>query len=108
MYKIGIDYYLNDFYTLSVYTNQNLYLSSGNSTTRVDYQSNAFSDIFQTNDSHNKNPSGTYNLDFKHKFKKEGENIELEANYNRNKGMENSTFMAIMVLITVYKKTMVM
>ena len=92
LYKIGIDYYLNDFNTLSVYTNQNLYLSSGNSTTRVDYQSNAISDIFQTNNSHNKNPSGTYNLDFKHKFKKEGENIELEANYNRNKGMENSIF----------------
>ena len=92
LYKIGVDYYLNDFNTLSVYMNQNLYLSSGNSTTMVDYQSNAISDIVQTNNSHNKNPSGTYNLDFKHKFKKEGENIELEANYNRNKGTEHSRF----------------
>ena len=95
LYKIGVDYYLNDFNTLSVYTNQNLYLSSGNSTTTVDYESIAINDIIQTNNSHNKNPSGTYNLDFKHKFKKEGENIELEANYNRNKGGENSRFITI-------------
>ena len=92
LYKIGIDYYLNDFNTLSIYTNQNIFLSSGNSTTTVDYQSNAISDIIQTNNSYNNNPSGTYNLDFKHKFKKEGENIEFEANYNRNKGAENSRF----------------
>ena len=92
LYKIGIDYYLNDFNTLSIYTNQNIFLSSGNSTTTVDYQSNAISDIIQTNNSYNNNPSGTYNLDFKHKFKKEGENIEFEANYNRNKGAENSKF----------------
>ena len=95
LYKIGIDYYLNDFNTLSIYTNQNIYLSSGNSTTTVDYQSNTISDILQTNNSYNNNPSGTYNLDFKHKFKKEGENIELEANYNRNKGTENSRFETI-------------
>lgn len=92
LYKIGIDYYLNDFNTLSVYTNQNLFNSSGHSTTMVDYQSAALSDIVQNNTSRNNNPSETYNLDFKHKFKKEGENIELEANYNRNKGGENSRF----------------
>ena len=102
LYKIGIDYYLNDFNTLSVYTNQNLYLSSGTSTTKVDYQSNAITDIIQTNNSHNKNPSGTYNLDFKHKFKKEGENIELEANYDRNKGNENSYFVTISDASTSY------
>ena len=49
LYKIGVDYYLNDFNTLSVYTNQNLYLSSGESKTIVDYQSNAITDISQTN-----------------------------------------------------------
>lgn len=92
LYKIGVDYYLDDNNTLSVYTNQNIYLSSGNSITNVNYQDNAITDIIQTNRSHNDNPSGTYNLDFKHKFKKEGENIELEANYNRNKGTENSYF----------------
>lgn len=102
LYKIGIDYYVNDFNTLSVYTNQNLFLSSGNSTTMVDYQSNAISDVVQSNNSHNNNPSGTYNLDFKHKFKKEGENIEFEANYNRNKGSEHSLFNTISDVATSY------
>ncbi|WP_264522232.1 outer membrane beta-barrel family protein [Flavobacterium sp. N1994] len=95
LYKIGVDYYLDDNNTLSIYTNQNIYLSSGNSITSVNYQDNLISDIAQTNESRNDNPSGTYNLDFKHKFKKEGENIELEANYNRNKGTEDSHFTTI-------------
>ncbi|HNP33125.1 MAG TPA: outer membrane beta-barrel family protein, partial [Flavobacterium sp.] len=56
----------------------------------------------QTNKSYNKNPSGTYNFDFKHKFKKEGENIELEANYNRNKGMEHSRFITVSDIATSY------
>lgn len=93
LYKIGVDYYINDANTLSVYTNQNKFFSSGNSITTVDYFSNAFSDIVQYNDGKNNNNSGTYNLDFKHKFKKEGENIELEANYNKNTANENTTFL---------------
>ena len=92
LYKVGVDFYLNDFNTISVYTNQNMFLSSGNSTTTVNYEDNSISDVIQNNNSHNNNPSGTYNFDFKHKFKKEGENIELEANYNRNKGSEHSLF----------------
>jgi len=92
LYKIGVDYYINDSNTLSVYTNQNRFLSSGNSITTVDYFSNAIDDILQYNSSKNNNPSETYNLDYKHKFKKEGENIELEYNYNKNKGNENSLF----------------
>ena len=92
LYKIGVDYYLNDYNTLSIYTNQNLFISSGNSLVAVDYVPTSIPDIYQTNSSHNKNTTGTYNLDFKHKFKKEGENIELEYNFNRNKANENSLF----------------
>jgi outer membrane receptor protein involved in Fe transport len=92
LYKVGIDYYLNDFNTLSFYTNQNLFQSSGNSNVKVNYFPNSIVDIVQHNDGKNKNNSGTYNLDFKHKFKKEGENIELEANFNKNNAKENSTF----------------
>lgn len=92
LYKIGMDYYLNDFNTISFYTSQNQFYSFGNSTTTVDYFTNALNDIIQNNDSKSDNNSGTYNLDFKHKFKKEGENIELEANYNKNSSNENSIF----------------
>jgi outer membrane receptor protein involved in Fe transport len=92
LYKIGVDYYINDFNTFSIYTTQNQYLSKGNSITEVNYEDTALSDITQTNTSRNNNPSGTYNVDYKHKFKKEGENIELEYNFNRNKGNEHTIF----------------
>jgi outer membrane receptor protein involved in Fe transport len=92
LYKIGVDYYLDDNNTLSIYTNQNIFFSSGISKVFVDYDSVSIPDILQTNNSHNDNTTGTYNLDFKHKFKKEGENIELEYNFNRNKANENSLF----------------
>ncbi len=92
LYKIGVDYYLNDHNTVSFYTSQNQFLSSGNSTTTVDYFSNTINDIIQNNNSNSNNNSGTYNFDFKHKFKKEGENLELEANYNKNNSNENSIF----------------
>ena len=92
LYKIGADYYINDFNTVSIYTNQNRFIASGNSITTVNYFSNAIDDITQFNSSKNNNPSETYNLDYKHKFKKEGENIEFEYNYNKNKGNENSFF----------------
>ncbi len=101
LYKIGLDYYLNDFNTVSFYTSQNYFLSSGSSSTEVNYFDTTLNDILQNNDSKSNNNSGTYNLDFKHKFKKEGENIELEANYNNNSSNENSTF-ATQVLPTSY------
>jgi len=92
LYKIGIDYYLNDNNTLSIYTNQNLFYSSGLSTVAVDYNSTSIPDVLQTNENHNKNTNEFYNLDYKHKFKKEGENIEFEYNFNRNTARENSLF----------------
>ncbi len=95
LYKVGVDYYINTTNTLSVYTNQNFYLSSGNSLTTVNYLSNSLADIYQYNDSHNDNPSATYNVDYKHLFAKEGENIELEYNFNRNRAFENSNFQSL-------------
>jgi len=49
LYKLGIDYYLNDFNTLSFYTNQNLFQSSGNSNIYVNYFPNTIVDIVQHN-----------------------------------------------------------
>lgn len=88
--KAGIDYYVDDFNTVSFYTNQNRFSASGNSSIYVDNLVKL--DDVQNNSNKNKNPSETYNLDYKHKFKKEGENIEFEANFNKNVGNENSIF----------------
>jgi len=108
LYKIGADYYINDFNTISIYTNQNRFISSGNSITTVNYFSNAIDDITQFNTSKNNNPSETYNLDYKHKFKKEGENIEFEYNYNKNKGNENSLFNIVTNSFNTSEKTILL
>lgn len=95
--KAGIDYYVDDFNTVSFYTNQNRFIASGNSSIYVDNLVKL--DDFQNNSNKNKNPSETYNLDYKHKFKKEGENIEFEANLNKNVGNENSIFATQLPLV---------
>lgn len=92
--KTGIDYYLDDFNTISFYTNQNRFIASGDSNILVTHITQSFNEI-QLNSSKNRNPSETYNFDYKHKFKKEGENIEFEANFNKNEANENSLFLTL-------------
>ncbi|NNC51031.1 MAG: TonB-dependent receptor [Flaviramulus sp.] len=81
-YKVGVDYYLNDKNTISIFTNQNL---SENSTigrsaalfyNDPDFnQDQIFSNIGD-------NTSSQYNFDYKLDFEKEGANIELEVDHN--------------------------
>lgn len=82
LFKIGLDYFINDNNTISVYTNQNLFdgLTSGN--TDILFTDITLNDISQTLISDNDNLGSTYNFDYKHDFKKEGHNIELEVDYN--------------------------
>lgn len=88
--KLGFDYYINDTNTFSFYTNQNFYKANVKSDVRVDFISNI--DILQRFNNLEDNHSQTYNFDYKHKFKKEGHNIELEVNYNENKEPEFAVF----------------
>lgn len=93
LYKVGVDYFINDMNTISFYTTQNDFRATGTSLNAVDYFDNLLNtDQIQSQDSKNKNQSQTYNLDYKHLFNKEGENIELEVNYNQNNGKELSFF----------------
>ncbi|WP_335974346.1 outer membrane beta-barrel family protein [Gaetbulibacter jejuensis] len=82
LYKIGVDYYINDRNTLSFYTNQNIYDGKGNGTTDVLYLNNDFPDFRQVFNNSNENNTSTYNGAYKHDFKKEGHNISLEADYS--------------------------
>ncbi|PKB17528.1 outer membrane beta-barrel family protein [Flavobacterium sp. 5] len=89
--KIGLDFYLNDTNTISVYTTQNISDDKGKSQTNVDY-TNSSPSIFQLIDSKNDNYTQTYNLDYKKKFKKEGHTLEFEGNYSNNDNTENSIY----------------
>ncbi len=92
LFKIGLDYYINDQNTISVYTNQNLFDGLINGTTDIIFLNNDQNDLTQDLISDNDNLGSTYNIDYKHDFKKEGHNIELEIDYNIFEGDNDDQF----------------
>jgi outer membrane receptor protein involved in Fe transport len=91
--KVGVDYYLNDNNTISFYTNQVFFKLKGSGATEVDYTSNTTNlDLLQPYENEQDNQGQTYNLDYKIKFKKEGHNLELEANYGEDDSRENAIY----------------
>ncbi len=80
--KLGIDYYINDKNTLSIFTTQNGYNGGLNGDTSVLF-ANDVNNIFQTNTIDNSNYSQQYNFNYKLDFDNDGaHNIEFEVNYN--------------------------
>lgn len=90
--KVGFDFYLNDTNTISVYTIQNSSFNEANSKVDVDFKAPLKTDISQLSDSKKDSYNHTYNLDYKKKFKKEGHNLELEANYSKGDNTENIAY----------------
>ena len=83
LYKIGIDFYLNDKNTISFFTNQNYFDGKTKGQTQVTYFDDPLLNTNQIFLNNNNNLSQQYNFDYKLEFKKEGHNIELEADYNK-------------------------
>ncbi|MGX7668155.1 TonB-dependent receptor domain-containing protein [Flavobacterium pedocola] len=90
--KLGMDYYINEKNTLSVYTNQNLTHTDGWGNTNVNYTDNADNDTHQHYDNENENKNQTYDLVYKHDFDKKGENLEFQVNYSKTKNTENTRY----------------
>ncbi len=80
LYKFGIDFYADDNNTISVFTNQNTYDGTGIGTTSILAPNTA--DRGQVFNTVSDNISSQYNVVYKHNFKKEGEKIDLEVDYN--------------------------
>ncbi|WGD34015.1 TonB-dependent receptor [Olleya sp. YS] len=92
LYKVGVDFYLNEKNTISVFTSQNSSDSSNEGPTNIvfyDDQSFNQTQLFFTD---NSNISRQYNFDYKLDFAKEGHNIELEVDYNRFNQDEDADF----------------
>ena len=83
LYKLGLDFYLNDHNTLSFFTNQNHF--EGNALAKIDifYYDSPASDLAQDFAEDMENQSEQYNFDYKLEFDKEGHNLELEVDHNR-------------------------
>lgn len=85
--KFGVDFFINDNNTISLFTNQNIYDGKFIGNTDVLYYNNPNNNTTQLFTGIDDNTSEQYNFDYKLKFKKEGHNIELEVDYNAfNKG----------------------
>ena len=80
LYKVGLDFYMNDNNTVSFFTNQNLYDGSGTGSTGVKYVDQPLQ--LQLFDNESDNISSQYNGAFNHKFKKEGEKLDIEVDYS--------------------------
>ena len=93
-FKVGLDYYIDEKNTISVYTNQSFFKGIGSGISDINYFNNTPSrpDILQDNNAKSKANSPSYNFDFKHDFTKKGENIEFEINFSKDDSPEYATF----------------
>lgn len=92
IFKAGIDFYLNDKNTISVFTTQNLYDGKFSGDVDILYYDDPQYNQVQLFSSDGENTSSTYNFDYKREFEKEGHNIELEANYNTYESEDDADF----------------
>ena len=86
--KVGADIYLNDKNTLSFYTTQNRFKGGGNGRTLVDENGLITSNAKNIQDQNNN--TGTYNVNYKIDFEKEGHNLEFEATYSNTGSPEDA------------------
>ena len=92
LYKFGLDYYLNDKNTLSVYAIQNNFDGTFNAKTEVIYNNGNFDNILQDFTPESSNKSITYNLNYKIEFDQPEHNLELEVDYSDNESDENTFY----------------
>ena len=85
VFKIGLDFYLNDKNTISVFTNQSIFDGGTNAETDIFFSDSSF-DQSQLITNKGDNTSQQYNFDYKLDFDRDGQNIELEVDYNKYDG----------------------
>ncbi|PKV51418.1 outer membrane receptor for ferrienterochelin and colicin [Aquimarina sp. MAR_2010_214] len=82
LFKVGVDYYINERNTFSVYTNQNLFNADIEGKKTLTFFNDTPSNFTQFDAITKDNINATYNVDFLHSFVKDGHTIELELDYN--------------------------
>lgn len=94
LYKVGMDYLINDHNTLSFYTTQNKATGLGLFNTDINYLNSpeGISNMHQKARYQGPNKTGTYNLAYKHIFKKEGHTLDFEGNYSNTEETQNAGF----------------
>ena len=86
LFKVGVDYYLDEKNTISVFTNQNLFDGWVNVNSGINYLANPSLNESQFTRNDNDNDSEQYNFNYKHDINDEGHSIELEVDHNTYNG----------------------
>ncbi|WP_298556692.1 outer membrane beta-barrel family protein [uncultured Algibacter sp.] len=89
LYKVGVDFYMNDKNTISFFTNQNSFNGNGWGSTIIKYDTLTQSLLNATTSGNN---SGQYNLAYKHEFTDEDETLDIEIDYNDFENDEIANF----------------
>lgn len=92
LYKLGVDYYINEKNTVSVFTNQNLYDGKFDGQTDIINMDPSVSDMKQVFIQKSNNHNEQYNFDYKRDFEKDGHNIEFEIDYSNYENNEDADF----------------
>lgn len=93
LYKVGLDYYIDDNNTISFYTNQSQYDGPTDVYTQNLYPDGNFENIYQQSTYKGKNRNSSYNLAYKHLFNDQGHNLDFEVNYNDSKSDAKGYYM---------------
>ena len=92
LWKLGLDFYINDKNTLSFFSNQNYFNGSGRGTTQVSYFDQPERDLVQIFGNETSNRSEQYNFNYKLDFGKQGHSLELEADHSLFTNDEDANF----------------
>jgi len=95
LYKVGMDFFIDDKNTLSFFVNQNYLEGEGNINTYTLYPDGNFEDITQYSTYLTDNKTTTYNLAYKHLFNEKGHTLDFEANFNTYKQPQEASFNTI-------------
>lgn len=82
LYKVGLDFYLDDKNTISIFTSQNTSESSNEGSAEVLFYNDPSFNQSQIFISESDNRSSQYNFNYVHDFSEEGHHIDLEVDYN--------------------------
>ncbi len=82
LFKVGVDFYMDDKNTFSVYTNQNFYMGDPGGTARILFDDPAAENIFQNFFLDMENDTHTYNFVYNHDFNTEGHKLIFEADHS--------------------------
>jgi len=91
--KFGLDYYINDKQTVSVFTNQNKSVANDSGETNAIYADNASFNQTQLWLNDGDDSTSQYNLDYKINFNEYGHNLEIEIDFNSYNGGSIANFL---------------